>query len=131
MTAALAERAGAAELAVATGRGFASRSAVEAGAEPAGALCQAMAGLGFAPDQPPSPETPELLDGLGRADAADSVVHFGACPFHDLAVAHPALVCGLHQGMCEGVVAATGRGTIVQFHRIDDSAPCRAEIHVA
>ena len=51
-------------------------------------------------------------------------VAFLRCPLKELAEAYPELVCSLHQGLCEGVVAASGTGRVVAFHDLYDRDRC-------
>lgn len=53
------------------------------------------------------------LDG-GVAGAKDAVVEFTYCPFRDMDISHPDLVCSLHRGLVEGMVEARG-GSVVEF----------------
>ena len=57
-------------------------------------------GLGFEPAVGPG-------DGTSEGGARIEFLH---CPFRELAEAYPELVCNLHRGLCEGVVAPGGRG---------------------
>lgn len=116
LLAALAESAGAGvDLSVATGRSWGteagrrtrSRSCVEA-------LIAELDRLGFEPD---------LLRENGEASIA-----FLRCPFRELAEAYPELVCNLHRGICEGVVAEVGGGTIDEFATLYDHQPCRVTV---
>jgi predicted ArsR family transcriptional regulator len=92
------------------GRRTRSRSCVKA-------LAGEMDRLGFDP-------AAELLPG-NRTDMA-----FLHCPFRELAEAYPELVCNLHRGICEGVVAAVGGGTVEQFSTLYDRDPCRVTVAV-
>jgi predicted ArsR family transcriptional regulator len=128
LLAALAERAGAdGEDAAAAGRAYGraavTRSRAHGGGRAAGPRCVAalaahMDRLGFDPavDQAANPAEPTLF--------------FLQCPFRELAEAYPELVCNLHRGICEGVVAATGSGKIEQFHSLYDHTPCQVDLHV-
>ncbi len=56
-----------------------------------------------------------ILDGLGfsprvveRPNPTTAVVHLRTCPFLDLALAHPDVVCGVHQGVIGGALGALG-----------------------
>lgn len=83
------------------------------------ALVGELARLGF---------DPAVEDGDG-ADAA-KVVSFTRCPFRELAVAYPDLVCRLHQGLVEGILAEAGGATLSGFSTLVDTDPCRAEVSV-
>lgn len=104
---------------IASGR---EQGAVEAvGAAPAdtatcvAALVRMLARYGFDPEA--------VLDDDGGA-----TVGFAHCPFRDLAEAQPALVCGLHRGLIEGFVDATGAGEVVDFGSLVDRHPCRVQV---
>lgn len=62
------------------------------------------------------------------ADSGDSMtVAFARCPFRELAVAFPDLVCQLHRGLTEGI--AGGAGVEVSgFATLVDEDPCRVEL---
>lgn len=49
--------------------------------------------------------TPLVVD---RPAPGAAVVHLRSCPFLDLALANPDVVCGLHQGVIGGVLGALG-----------------------
>jgi predicted ArsR family transcriptional regulator len=63
-------------------------------------------------------------------------VAFTGCPFRELAVAYPDVVCRLHHGLTEGIVAAAsarveGAGAaVVGFSTLVDPDPCRATLTV-
>lgn len=63
-----------------------------------------------------------------------SSVVFGRCPFRELATAYPDLVCTLHRGLSEGIVADAaaqhgGRPVHVSaFNSLVDADPCRMEL---
>ena len=57
-------------------------------------------------------------------------VAFAHCPFRDLAEQRPDLLCSLHRGLIEGVVAASGDGEVVGFGSLVDRSPCQVEIRV-
>ncbi len=61
-----------------------------------------LADLGFDPalDDGPSVEDPEVRVGLA----------FTKCPFRELAVLYPDLVCELHRGLTEGILAGIAAG---------------------
>ncbi len=74
------------------------------------------------------------LDRLGFEPAADEPVHdtttisFLHCPFRELAEAYPDLVCNLHRGICEGVVARAGGGIVEDFSMLYDPEPCQVSV---
>lgn len=128
LLAALAERAGAdGEDAAAVGRAYGRAAAARhrpagsgrvAGPRCVGALHAHMRRLGF---------DPALDDGAG---GDRPTLFFLQCPFRELAEAYPELVCNLHRGICEGVVAAAGGGKIDRFHPLYDHTPCQVDLHV-
>jgi len=125
LLAALAERAGVdGDDAAAAGRAY-GRAAVQ------------RAGKSRKPERGPRCVT-ALIDQLGRLgfdpaiddDEHDPTLFFLQCPFRELAEAYPEIVCSLHRGICEGIVAATGGGKIEQFHPLYDHTPCQADLNV-
>ena len=50
---------------------------------------------------------PAVGPGDGTAEGAVRI-EFLHCPFRELAEAYPELVCGLHRGICAGVISAVG-----------------------
>src|SRR5262245_17536677 len=65
-------------------------------AAPLDGLVQVLDGLGF---------TPQVVD---RPDPGSAVVHLRSCPFLDLALDSPDVVCGVHQGVIGGALGALG-----------------------
>jgi predicted ArsR family transcriptional regulator len=59
-------------------------------------LVEVLAGLGF---------TPEVVERPGPGDA---VMHLRTCPYLDLALADPDVVCGVHLGVIGGAMGALG-----------------------
>jgi predicted ArsR family transcriptional regulator len=125
LLAALADRVGAAaEDAVAAGRAYGRAAALRnrpSRSTPGQPRCVAslmshMRRLGFDPALDDADDEPTL--------------YFLQCPFRELAEAYPELVCSLHRGICEGVVAAAGGGKIGRFHPLYDHTPCQADVHV-
>jgi predicted ArsR family transcriptional regulator len=74
---------------------------------------------------------PALESGNGPAQATISFLH---CPFRDVAVTYPDVVCQLHRGITEGIldaaVAATPgvTGRVDSFASLVDADPCRVEM---
>ncbi len=76
------------------------------------------------------------LDGLGfdpvvsgdgdELDAA--VIAFANCPFGDLAVTHPDLVCSLHHGLIAGFVAGMGDTEVSEFCTVVHRTPCQVTV---
>lgn len=78
------------------------------------ALVGELARLGF---------DPEVVD-----DTDCVTIGFMHCPFRDLAVSHPDLVCGLHRGMVEGLVDRLGDGQVLRFRSLLDPDPCQVDL---
>jgi predicted ArsR family transcriptional regulator len=61
-------------------------------------------------------------------------VDFLHCPFRELAEAYPDLVCNLHRGIVEGVVASSSRagqaGMVEDFRTLIDRDPCNVTVSV-
>lgn len=93
------------DLAVAAGRDLGRELADTSTSDPVDVLDLTMTRLGFEP----------ATEGNGST--------FTRCPFRELATEYPDLVCGLHRGLCEGVLDTAGAG-IAEFHEIDDREPC-------
>jgi predicted ArsR family transcriptional regulator len=54
-------------------------------------------------------EVTGLLDQQGfEPDARGREIHMRRCPFHDLAEAHPEVVCPVHEGLISGALSALG-----------------------
>ena len=73
--------------------------------------------LGFDPVVSPDADDP---------DAA--VIAFANCPFGDLAVAHPDLVCSLHHGLIAGFVRQMGDAEVRSFCTVADRTPCQVTV---
>jgi len=120
LLAALAEAQGA-DGAVAAGLGRRwGQEAVGRRQEPRGCLAALMGDLdrlGFDPvESPPGGDAPRVR------------VDFLHCPFRELAEAYPELVCNLHRGIVEGVVAAAGPGMVEDFRTLADRDPCNVTV---
>ncbi len=72
------------------------------------------------------------------ADAeAGATIWFTHCPFRELAALYPDLVCQLHRGLTEGILAeavaanpgVTGR--VESFGSLVDADPCRVELSLS
>jgi predicted ArsR family transcriptional regulator len=87
-----------------------------AGAPCVRALTAALDDLGFDP-------------AVGDDDEAATIV-FTHCPYRELAEAYPELVCNLHRGLIEGLVAERGGAEVTDFGTIADRDPCRVELAV-
>jgi predicted ArsR family transcriptional regulator len=60
-----------------------------------------------------------------------ATVAFAHCPFRDLAVEHPQLVCALHGGLVEGFVDAWSGCAVDRFHALVDRSPCQVDLVLA
>ena len=69
---------------------------------------------------------PVVSDDAGDPDAA--VIAFANCPFGDLAVAHPDLVCSLHHGLIAGFVRRMGDAEVRSFCTVADRTPCQVTV---
>ena len=69
---------------------------------------------------------PVVSDDADDLDAA--VIAFANCPFGDLAVAHPELVCSLHHGLIAGFVRRMGDAEVRTFCSVVDRTPCRVTV---
>jgi predicted ArsR family transcriptional regulator len=119
LLAAMAERIGAdADDAAAAGRAWGTEAGRRTRSKScAKALMGEMDRLGFDPES-------EALPG-NRLDIA-----FLHCPFRELAEAYPELVCNLHRGITEGVVAEVGGGRVEEFSTLYSRDPCRVTVAV-
>lgn len=62
-----------------------------------------------------------------RRDGSDrAVVTFGNCPFGDLAVQQPDIVCSLHHGLLDGFSSSSSDTTVVEFCPPAASTKCHA-----
>lgn len=94
------------------------------------ALVDELAGLGFDPTVD-SEGVPS-----GHAGEERVAVSFNRCPFRELAVVYPDLVCELHRGITEGIASAAAEewGTAARlesFSTLVDADPCRVEASAA
>ncbi|MGE3358329.1 MAG: helix-turn-helix transcriptional regulator [Acidimicrobiia bacterium] len=98
--------------------GMADETGADEGSACVAALGQRLAELGFDPTAVPFGE--------------GVTVAFGHCPFRELAEANPDLVCGLHQGLVEGLVAtladAEGSAATCRFRSLVDRNPCQVDV---
>lgn len=60
----------------------------------------------------------------------DFTVCFTNCPFAELARTNPDIVCSLHRGLLEGVMAETSV-QVVDFRSVADRRPCQADLTFA
>ncbi len=63
-------------------------------------------------------------------DGAMTTVAFAHCPFRDLAEVFPALVCHLHRGIVEGIVAGVPNAEVAvgTFATLEDRDPCHVSL---
>jgi predicted ArsR family transcriptional regulator len=57
-----------------------------------------------------------------------ATVAFTHCPFAELAAAFPEVVCHLHRGMVEGLVAVFDDADVADFRTCTDRAPCQVDL---
>ena len=61
-------------------------------------------------------------------------ISFTRCPFRELAALYPDVVCELHRGLTEGIVASVTAtrpgpvGRVESFASLVDADPCRVEM---
>lgn len=77
------------------------------------------------------PDSGAERDATGTAQVAH--VAFTHCPFAELAVQNPEIICSLHRGLVEGFIDARTSGTstpmeLRSFHDVTDREPCRMEV---
>lgn len=67
----------------------------------------------------PVPQLVELLERLGfdpEVGTSPAVIRLRACPFRDVARAHPDVVCSVHRGLIEGLLdKTTSRASLLPF----------------
>jgi predicted ArsR family transcriptional regulator len=102
--------------------------------DPPGAACiralvDELADLGFDPALDDSTPAPDAEARVGLA--------FTKCPFRELAVLYPDLVCELHRGLTEGILAAMVAhqpgvdARVESFASLVDADPCRVELSIS
>lgn len=89
--------------------------------------------LGFDPVAEDPPVAANAGGHAGEGTRERTVVAFGRCPFRELAVLYPDLVCELHRGLSDGIASAAGEEsgahlTLESFSTLVDEDPCRAEL---
>ena len=70
------------------------------------------------------------FDPAVASDDEGTTVAFTHCPFGELAEQHPELVCHLHRGLVEGLVAGLDGPAVERFGTLVDRSPCRVELSV-
>lgn len=83
----------------------------------------------------PEPADHAAAPSTAAAPPERAVISFARCPFRELAVVYPDLICELHRGITEGILGAsagpTGPGARLDaFSTLVDPDPCRAEVSV-
>ena len=73
------------------------------------------------------------FDPVAEEGRERTVVAFSRCPFRELAVLYPDLVCELHRGLSDGIASAAGEEwgadlVLESFSSLVDEDPCRAEL---
>ena len=68
------------------------------------------------------------FDPAMASDGSAVTVAFTRCPFRELAEAYPDVVCHLHRGIVEGIIAAAGGGSVTRFGTLADRNPCEVEL---
>jgi predicted ArsR family transcriptional regulator len=107
----------------------ADRGSGRSGAACVRAVMDELADLGFDPalEDGASVEDPELRVGLA----------FTKCPFRELAALYPDLVCELHRGLTEGVLAGIAanqvdvEARVESFASLVDADPCRVDLSIS
>jgi predicted ArsR family transcriptional regulator len=95
------------------------------------ALMEEFSDLGFDPALDSDPAGP-----AGASEGEVVEISFTRCPFRELAVLYPDLVCQLHQGITEGIVAAMTDDLpgldahLDSFSSLVDPDPCRVEVSI-
>ncbi len=64
-------------------------------------------------------------------DDAAVTIGFAHCPFADRAETNPDVVCGLHEGLTEGLLASRGGCTVDEFCTLVDRDPCKVSLVVS
>lgn len=70
------------------------------------------------------------FDPAVASQPAGATIAFTHCPFRELAVANPDLVCGLHRGLVEGFVGRIGGGRTTGFRNLVDRDPCQVDVRL-
>jgi predicted ArsR family transcriptional regulator len=69
-------------------------------------------------------------------EEGETTISFTSCPFRELAVLYPDVVCELHRGLTEGILAAATAtrpglvGQVNSFASLVEADPCRVELTV-
>jgi predicted ArsR family transcriptional regulator len=70
------------------------------------------------------------FDPAVATDGDGVTVAFAHCPFRELAERRPDLVCNLHRGLVEGLVAGIGGASVEGFGTLVDRDPCRVDLRI-
>ena len=68
------------------------------------------------------------FDPATATDGSAVTVAFTRCPFRELAEAYPEVVCHLHRGIVEGIVAIAGGASVTRFGTLADRNPCEVDL---
>jgi predicted ArsR family transcriptional regulator len=68
------------------------------------------------------------FDPAVATDGSTTTVAFTRCPFQELAETYPDVVCHLHRGIVEGMVAAVGGARVERFGTLADRDPCEVDL---
>lgn len=60
-----------------------------------------------------------------------ALVAFAHCPFAELAVQNPGIVCALHRGLVEGFIEGGGHLALRSFNDVVNREPCRMSLAVS
>lgn len=103
-------------------------------------IIEQLAELGFDPTV--DPPTGDPLDGDAAGSPTDggavvASIAFSRCPFRELAALYPDVVCQLHLGITEGIIARASVGApdrpvgVRSFSSLVDEDPCRVELSIS
>jgi predicted ArsR family transcriptional regulator len=70
------------------------------------------------------------FDPAVATDEQVATVAFAHCPFRELAEERPDLICNLHRGLVEGLVAGVGGASVEAFGTLVDRAPCQVDLRL-
>ena len=100
------------------------------GVDPAGGSRSTPTGAGAGPVEGAVDRLAELgFDPTVETGSGRRVISFSRCPFRELAVLYPDLVCQLHKGITAAVLEEAG-ASLDGFSTLVDPDPCRAEVSI-